>query len=85
MIARERPDLVVNAAAYTAVDKAESEPAVAHAVNALGAEAVARACAAHSIPIIQISTDYVFDGMKDGPYVEDDPHCAHQCLRAHQA
>ncbi|MGO8912635.1 MAG: dTDP-4-dehydrorhamnose reductase [Bradyrhizobium sp.] len=72
VIARERPDLVVNAAAYTAVDKAESEPAVAHAVNALGAEAVARACAAHSIPIIQISTDYVFDGMKDGPYVEDD-------------
>ena len=72
VIARERPDLVVNAAAYTAVDKAESEPAVAHAVNALGAEAVARAGAAHSIPIIQISTDYVFDGMKDGPYVEDD-------------
>ena len=72
VIARERPDIVVNAAAYTAVDKAESEPAVALAVNALGAEAVARACAAHSIPIIQISTDYVFDGMKDGPYVEND-------------
>ena len=72
VIARERPDLVVNAAAYTAVDKAESEPALAHAVNALGAESVARACAAHAIPIIQISTDYVFDGLKDGPYVEND-------------
>jgi dTDP-4-dehydrorhamnose reductase len=71
-IARERPDIVVNAAAYTAVDKAESEPAVAHAVNALGAEYVAQACAANSIPIIQVSTDYVFDGMKDSPYREDD-------------
>lgn len=71
-IARERPDLVINAAAYTAVDKAESEPVLAQAVNALGAEAVARACAAHSIPIIQMSTDYVFDGMKDAPYVESD-------------
>jgi dTDP-4-dehydrorhamnose reductase len=71
-VARERPDVVVNAAAYTAVDKAESEPAIAQAVNALGAEYVARACAAHSIPIIHISTDYVFDGMKDGPYFEND-------------
>jgi dTDP-4-dehydrorhamnose reductase len=72
-IARERPDIVVNAAAYTAVDKAETEPTVAHAVNALGAEYVARVCAAHSIPIIHISTDYVFDGTKDRPYLEDDP------------
>ena len=72
VIARESPDIVVNAAAYTAVDKAESEPVVAHAVNALGAEAVARACAAHAIPVIQISTDYVFDGMKDAPYIEND-------------
>lgn len=71
--ARERPDVAVNTAAYTAVDKAESEPAVAHAVNALGAEYVAKACAAHSIPVIHISTDYVFDGMKDGPYIESDP------------
>jgi dTDP-4-dehydrorhamnose reductase len=71
-VARERPDVVVNAAAYTAVDKAESEPAIAQAVNALGADYVARACAAHSIPIIHISTDYVFDGMKDAPYFEND-------------
>jgi dTDP-4-dehydrorhamnose reductase len=71
--AREHPDIAVNAAAYTAVDKAESEPAVAHAVNALGAEHVAKASAAHSIPIIHISTDYVFDGKKDSPYLESDP------------
>jgi dTDP-4-dehydrorhamnose reductase len=72
-VARERPHIVVNAAAYTRVDKAETEPAVAHAVNALGAEHVASACAANAIPIIHISTDYVFEGTKDRPYVEDDP------------
>ena len=72
-VARERPDIVVNAAAYTAVDKAETEPALAHAVNALGAEHVAAACAANAIPIIHISTDYVFDGTKSGPYLEGDP------------
>jgi dTDP-4-dehydrorhamnose reductase len=72
-VARERPDAVVNTAGYTAVDKAENEPAIAHAVNALGAEYIAGACAAQSIPIIHISTDYVFDGMKEGPYLEDDP------------
>jgi dTDP-4-dehydrorhamnose reductase len=72
-VVRERPDVVVNAAAYTAVDKAETERTVAHAVNALGAACVAAACAANAIPIIHISTDYVFDGSKDGPYVEDDP------------
>ena len=48
-------------------------PPLAHAVNALGAEHVAKACAARAIPIIHISTDYVFDGTKHGPYVEDDP------------
>jgi dTDP-4-dehydrorhamnose reductase len=72
VVAHERPDVVVNAAAYTAVDGAETEPAVAHAVNALGAEHVAQACAANAIPIIHISTDYVFDGTKHGPYLEDD-------------
>jgi dTDP-4-dehydrorhamnose reductase len=73
MVARERPDAVVNAAAYTAVDKAEAEPEIARAVNVLGAEYVARACAASSVPLIHISTDYVFDGMKGGAYREDDP------------
>jgi dTDP-4-dehydrorhamnose reductase len=72
-VARAGPDIVVNAAAYTAVDKAETEPAIAHAVNALGAEHVAKACATSAIPIIHISTDYVFDGTKSGPYLEGDP------------
>lgn len=71
-IARERPDLVINAAAYTFVDQAEIEPDAAFAVNAAGADNVARACAARSIPLIHISTDYVFDGSKPVPYVEDD-------------
>ena len=70
-----RPDLVVNPAAYTAVDKAESEPALAMAINRDGAAAVATAAARAGAPIIHLSTDYVFDGTKDGPYLEDDPVC----------
>jgi dTDP-4-dehydrorhamnose reductase len=73
LVLRERPDVVVNTAAYTAVDKAESEPALAETINALGAEYVARACAAHLIPIIHISTDFVFNGTKNVPYRETDP------------
>jgi dTDP-4-dehydrorhamnose reductase len=68
-----RPDMVVNAAAYTAVDKAESEPDQAFAVNRDGAGAVATAAARHGAPVIHFSTDYVFDGTKDAPYVESDP------------
>ncbi len=66
-------DLIVNAAAYTAVDRAESEPDLAMAVNAEGAAGVARAAKTAGIPIIQISTDYVFDGSAARPYREDDP------------
>ena len=66
------PDLVVNAAAYTAVDRAESEPELAYAINRDGAGAVAAAAARLGAPIIQLSTDYVFDGSKDGPYLETD-------------
>jgi dTDP-4-dehydrorhamnose reductase len=65
-------DLVINAAAYTAVDKAESEPEAAYAVNARAPRAMARACQARGVPMIQISTDMVFSGAKDGGYVEDD-------------
>ena len=65
-------DVVVNAAAYTAVDKAESEPEKAYAVNRDGAAYLAQACAKAGIPLIHISTDYVFDGTKQSPYVEDD-------------
>jgi dTDP-4-dehydrorhamnose reductase len=68
-----QPDVVVNAAAYTAVDQAEGEPDVAMAVNGIGAGAVARAAAILGIPVVQISTDYVFDGHKPTPYVETDP------------
>lgn len=71
-IAARRPDVIVNAAAYTAVDKAESEPEQAHLVNATGAGNVARAAHEAGIPVIHISTDYVYDGGKDGIYVETD-------------
>ena len=65
-------DVIVNAAAYTAVDKAESEPEVAEAVNTRGAGATAAAAAALGLPIVHLSTDYVFAGDLDRPYREDD-------------
>jgi dTDP-4-dehydrorhamnose reductase len=67
-----RPDIVVNAAAWTAVDLAESQPAEARRVNADGARAVAAAAAEIGVPVVQLSTDYVFDGRKPSPYVESD-------------
>lgn len=66
------PDAVVSAAAYTAVDRAETEADVAHAINGAGAGAVARAARALGVPVVHISTDYVFDGMLDRPYRETD-------------
>jgi dTDP-4-dehydrorhamnose reductase len=71
-VERHRPDLVVNVAAYTAVDRAETDEAAAFAVNAEGAENAARAAAAFGCPIVHLSTDYVFDGTKDAPYTEAD-------------
>lgn len=71
-ITAARPDTVVSAGAYTAVDKAESEPDLAHAINGRGAGAVAEAAAAIGVPVVHISTDYVFDGSKTSPYVETD-------------
>ena len=68
-----RPAAVINAAAYTAVDRAESEPELAFAVNAEAPARIARRCASERIPLIHISTDYVFDGCKSTPYREDDP------------
>lgn len=68
-----RPDVVINPAAYTAVDKAESEPELAYAINREGAQAVAAAAAEVNAPVIHFSTDYVFDGTKDGAYIERDP------------
>ena len=65
--------LVINAAAYTAVDKAESEEDIAYAVNKDGPAYLASACKEAGIPLIHVSTDYVFDGSKKGPYLESDP------------
>jgi dTDP-4-dehydrorhamnose reductase len=72
-IARTSPSLVVNAAAYTAVDRAETEVAQAVLVNATGAGIVAAACAAADVPLLHLSTDYVFAGTKATAYTEDDP------------
>jgi dTDP-4-dehydrorhamnose reductase len=72
LIDEHRPDLAVNAAAYTAVDKAESEPDAAFAANARAPGYLAQACAPRAIPLVHISTDYVFDGTKEAPYVESD-------------
>lgn len=66
------PDLVINAAAYTAVDQAESEEDLATAINGTGAGYLATAAARHGAPILHLSTDYVFDGELDRPYREDD-------------
>lgn len=66
------PTVVINSAGYTAVDKAESEPERAFALNRDGARLLAEAAARRGIPIIHISSDYVFDGSKPAPYVEED-------------
>lgn len=72
-IARHTPEIVINAGAFTAVDRAESEPDAAMAINAQGAGNAAAACAEAGIPIVHISTDYVYSGSKTAPYVESDP------------
>jgi dTDP-4-dehydrorhamnose reductase len=66
------PRAIINAAAYTAVDKAETDRDAAHAINALGPEHLGRAAAELDIPLLHVSTDYVFDGTKSGAYTEDD-------------
>lgn len=67
------PSLVINAAAYTAVDAAESDAAAAFRANRDGPMRLAQLCTRAGVPLIHISTDYVFDGLKGTPYVEDDP------------
>ncbi|MHC8364684.1 dTDP-4-dehydrorhamnose reductase [Pseudomonas sp. ZT5P21] len=71
-VRRVRPDLIINAAAYTAVDKAEGDAAAAFAVNAEAPGILAEEAAALGIPLIHYSTDYVFDGSKSEPYNEAD-------------
>jgi dTDP-4-dehydrorhamnose reductase len=71
--AQHRPEAVINAAAYTAVDRAEDDRALAFAVNAAGPRLLGQAAAHAGVPVIHYSTDYVFDGVKEGPYTEADP------------
>jgi len=72
-IAEAKPDVLINCAAYAGVDKAETEPEEAYAVNAVGAGNVALACAKAGVRFVHVSSDYVFDGEKGEPYKEDDP------------
>lgn len=71
-IIAHKPDAIINAAAYTAVDKAESEPEIAKMVNVIATQEIAKAANELEIPLVHISTDYVFSGDKDTPYVETD-------------
>ncbi len=72
-VAAAKPDVVLIAAAYTAVDRAETEEAAARLVNAAAPGAIAEACARAGAALVHVSTDYVFDGTKPAPYVETDP------------
>lgn len=71
-LGQHAPDVVINAAAYTAVDRAEAEPEAAFAVNRDGPAHLAAACAEAGIPLLHLSTDYVFDGTKGAPYRPED-------------
>jgi dTDP-4-dehydrorhamnose reductase len=73
LLAQQKPQLVLNASAYTAVDRAETESEKAYDVNAKGPRLLAEWCSRHEAALIHVSTDYVFDGQKVGAYVEDDP------------
>jgi dTDP-4-dehydrorhamnose reductase len=72
VLGAEEVDIVINAAAYTAVDRAESEPALAQAINGVAVGRLAEACYMRGVPLIHVSTDYVYDGAKPAPYVESD-------------
>lgn len=67
-----QPDLIINCSAYTAVDRAEQEPDLAYKINAQAVEELSKLCAENNIPLIHLSTDYVFDGIKEVSYVESD-------------
>jgi len=71
--AASSPAIVINAAAYTQVDRAEEEQALAYAINRDGVANLADACNSAGVPLLHISTDYVFDGSKQGAYLETDP------------
>ena len=71
-IDKTKPDIIINPAAYTQVDKAESEKLLAHQINAIAPQVLAEKASELNIPIIHFSTDYVFDGLKHEPYIETD-------------
>lgn len=73
LVRQLRPSVIVNASAYTAVDKAESEPELAHRINAVAPGILAEEAALLGALLVHYSTDYVFDGSKSSPYVESDP------------
>jgi dTDP-4-dehydrorhamnose reductase len=73
LVTQTSADVIINAAAYTAVDRAESDPQLAFAINRDGPAHLAAACAALGVALIHVSTDYVFDGTQKEPYVESDP------------
>ena len=72
MVQKVKPDIIINAAAYTAVDKAENEPVLARKVNHIGPENLAKAISTSNALLVHVSTDYVFDGKSDKPYKETD-------------
>jgi dTDP-4-dehydrorhamnose reductase len=72
IIDKHKPDIIINSAAYTQVDKAESEKLLAHQINAVAPRVLAEKASELNIPIIHFSTDYVFDGLKNEPYLEAD-------------
>jgi len=73
LVRRSAPDVILNAAAYTAVDRAESEMPLAHAINALAPRVLAEEAAERNALLVHYSTDYVFDGRKQEPWTENDP------------
>lgn len=73
--AQYEPTSVIHCAAYTAVDKAEDEAELCRQINVVGTENITRACIKHKAKLVYISTDYVFDGKKTVPYVEEDTTC----------
>ena len=72
IFSKYQPSYCINAAAYTAVDKAESEPAKAHLINVIGAKNLAEVCKEFLTKLLHVSTDFVFDGSKTTPYTEED-------------
>ena len=81
-VSRWRPSVVVNAAAFTKVDLAETESEAARRDNEYGPAVLARACAEAHIPLVHISTDYEFDGTKPVAYIESDPINSYKQVRA---